>query len=192
MNKFIFLIFGWIVYFFLHSLLADHSVKGYLEKHVGKLFQFYRIFYSLLSIAGLLFLLFINGSIHSTQLITPSNITRYVSLMLATVGILIIKAAFKQFSFGGFLGLKNDDQDEFQSNGILNHIRHPLYLGTILIVIGFWLFSPNLSTLVSTGCVLLYLPVGIWLEERKLIMKYGDTYKEYKKKVPALFPKIKF
>lgn len=192
MDKYILLILGWAGYFFLHSLLASNSVKKSFENLLGKFFRFYRLFYSFISIVGLFLMLLLNGSIPSSQLITTGNITRYFSLMLATVGVLIIKAAFKQYSLGGFLGLKNDSEEKIQSDGILNHIRHPLYSGTILLVIGFWLFSPNITTLISVGCIFIYLPIGIYLEEKKLISKYGEAYLDYKKKIPALIPKIKF
>jgi protein-S-isoprenylcysteine O-methyltransferase Ste14 len=36
--------------------------------------------------------------------------------------------------------------------------------------------------------VLVYIPIGIYFEEKKLIKMYGDQYVEYKKRVPAIFP----
>ena len=104
----------------------------------------YRLFYNVISITGLMFILFLNATISSPYLIDPSTWTRYISLVVATAGILILKAAFKQYSVKGFLGFENDDQENFKASGILKHIRHPIYSGTILIVIGFWLFVPNL------------------------------------------------
>lgn len=179
---------GWAIYFSIHSLLADTAIKKYFEKFLGTLFRYYRLLYNVFSIVGLLLLLFLNGSITSSQLLPGNNITRYASLLLATGGILIIKAAFKQYKLKGFLGLQNDDHDQFKADGILKHIRHPLYSGTILIVIGFWLFIPTVTTLVSAGCIFMYLAIGIPLEERKLIKQYGEAYREYKRKVPALIP----
>jgi protein-S-isoprenylcysteine O-methyltransferase Ste14 len=137
-------------------------------------------------------LLLLNGSIPSPQLINASEVSRYLSLAVSIAGIFIIKAAFKQFSLREFAGFSYYNPDTFQSKGILLHIRHPLYAGIILITIGFWLFSPNVTTLISAGCIFAYLPIGIVLEERKLILKYGEEYKEYRRKAPALIPKIKF
>jgi len=191
-DKFILLILGWALYFFLHSFLADSTVKKRIEKQVWVAFRYYRLFYNTISIIGLLLLLLFNGSIPSEQLVNPSGVSRYVSLVVSTAGIFIIKAAFKQYSLREFAGFGYYNPDTFQSKGILLHIRHPLYAGTILITIGFWLFSPTVTTLISTGCIFAYLPIGIWLEERKLILKFGEPYKEYRKNVPALIPKIKF
>jgi protein-S-isoprenylcysteine O-methyltransferase Ste14 len=111
-------------------------------------------------------------------------------MMLATFGVIVIRQAFKQYSLKKFVGL-NKDEGVFIDEGILKSIRHPLYAGTILIVVGFFFFSPTLSTLVSMICIFLYLPIGIYLEERKLVKKYGDQYLTYKKKVPMLLPRFK-
>jgi protein-S-isoprenylcysteine O-methyltransferase Ste14 len=191
-DKFILLILAWALYFFVHSYLAGTAVKKRVEKHLWIFFRYYRLFYNTISIVSLLLLLFFNGSIPSPYVITPSGVSRYLSMAISLVGIFIIKAAFKQYSLREFTGFAHDRPDTFQSKGILLHIRHPLYAGTILITIGFWLFSPNVTTLISVGCIFVYLPIGIALEERKLILKYGEEYKEYRKKVPALLPKIKF
>jgi protein-S-isoprenylcysteine O-methyltransferase Ste14 len=68
-------------------------------------------------------------------------------------------------------------------------VRHPILAGLILIVLGFFFFIPNLPTAISCVCVLLYIPIGIYIEEKKLIATYGDQYVEYQKKVPAILPK---
>ena len=84
-----------------------------------------------------------------------------------------------------------DEISELKKDGILGYVRHPIYTGTILVILGFFLFIPNLPTLVSCMCMLLYLPIGIYLEEKKLIALYGSAYLEYRDKVPALFPRLK-
>jgi protein-S-isoprenylcysteine O-methyltransferase Ste14 len=57
-------------------------------------------------------------------------------------------------------------------------------------VLGYFLFEPTLANLASALCIFLYLPLGIYLEEKKLIQQYGDRYIQYKKEVPAILPKI--
>jgi methanethiol S-methyltransferase len=188
---YIILIMCWAVYFFIHSFLAADRVKEFLRVALGGAFKYYRVMYNALSVVGLVMLLFLNASIPSNYLIDVNGWTRYFSLMLATLGIFIVKAAFKQFNLRGFMGFKEDANEEFKAEGILKHIRHPLYAGTILIAMGFWLFTPNITTLLSVGCIFTYLAIGIPLEERKLINKYGEPYRAYRKKVQALIPKVR-
>lgn len=184
MKAYIILVAGWLVYLSLHSILASEKIKARFR---GK---GYRLFYSLLSIGGLLALLFFNGRIHAPMLFSSEGWVRYASLMLTTFGVMIIQVTFKQYSLKAFLGL-SEEESGLKTTGILQYVRHPIYSGTILIIIGFFLFIPNLPTLISCVCMLLYLPVGMYLEEKKLDAAFGDLYRTYKKRVPSLIPRIK-
>lgn len=187
--NYLLLIGFWILYFFIHSLLASQRVKLFFEKLLKSGFRFYRLTYTLISLIGLLFLLLLNASISSELLFTSHGVIRYLSLMLATFGVIVISRSFKEYRFPAFIGLK-EESTEFKKTGILKHVRHPIYSGTILIVIGFFLFNSTRSTLISVCCILAYLPVGIHQEERKLIRYFGESYLAYKNEVPSLFPKI--
>ncbi|HEX8060174.1 MAG TPA: isoprenylcysteine carboxylmethyltransferase family protein [Cyclobacteriaceae bacterium] len=181
MNPYFVLVAGWVVYFALHSLLATDSVKS---KFPPRLF---RIFYVLFAIAGLLGMMFYSTSIHSLNFFVSQGPSHWVSFILTVFGVMVIQTSFRQFSLKGFLGLKTEAR-ELQTNGILSHIRHPIQAGIILIVSGFFFFIPNLPTLISCVCILLYIPVGLYFEEKKLVAIYGDQYIEYRKKVPAIIP----
>ena len=187
--SYIVLAFGWVVYFILHSLLATDEMKAFAGRQLGKAFRFYRAFYSMMSLVGLISLLILNGSIHSEYFFENAGLVRYLSLMLTTFGVMTIQIAFRQYklkSFLGFTGEKNDLSIE----GILKHIRHPIYTGLIMVTIGFFLFIPNLPTLVSCLSIFIYLPIGIYLEEKKLILMFGEKYILYKHDVPAIIPKL--
>lgn len=180
----------WIIYFILHSALAADTVKLFFQRNSGRRFRYYRIVYSIVSSVGLLVILIYQGTIPSILLFTGTDLTRYLSLTLATVGVIIISMAFREHRFLSFIGL-NEEVIEFRRSGILNYVRHPIYSGTILIMVGIFVFNPTLASIISLGCVLLYLPIGIYLEENKLIRLYGDRYLTYKKEVPALIPRFK-
>jgi len=46
----------------------------------------------------------------------------------------------------------------------------------------------NAAFLVTAVAVSIYFIIGSKLEERKLIVYYGDTYRRYMERVPGLFP----
>lgn len=169
-------------------MLADDGIKERLSKYFGKNGTYYRITYNLISIVGLAGILYFNTTIPSAYLIKNSLWNRTPGWLLVVAGILVLRTAFRQYSTKSFLGLQSEANEVFKVRGILSYIRHPIYSATILVVAGSWLLFPDLPTLVSVCCILIYLAIGIPLEERKLIKKYGDAYREYKQSVPALIP----
>ena len=184
------LVIGWIVYFFLHSLLASENIKQAAKRAMGQTYKHYRLLYVLISMIGLLALLYMNANIKATDYFNSHGPVRYLSLMLAALGVIVIKVSFRSYRLSSFIGIREENQDELKTTGLLGSIRHPIYSGTILIVIGYFLFSPNLPTLISSICIFTYLPVGIYLEEQKLIRVFGEKYLEYRRSVPALFPRL--
>ena len=188
MNYFI-LAGGWFFYFVVHSVLAADGVKGFASKTLGSTFRFYRLFYSIVSSLGLIALLVVNGSIQSGNFFDPSGLIRYLSLMLTTFGVMTIQLSFRQYRLKSFLGFAEEKTD-FRIEGILKYIRHPIYSGLILVTIGFFLFIPNLPTLISCLSIFIYLPIGIFLEEKKLDAAFGEMYRQYRLDVPALIPRF--
>lgn len=175
------------MYFFLHSVLAAVRVKEWAYRWLSP--RVYRLGYSVFAGAGLLMLLLLNGSIPAEYFTASEGPIRFFSLMLTTFGVIIVQVSFRSYSLKAFLGLAAEPASALKTDGVLNYIRHPLYTGTILITLGFFLFIPNLPTLISCLCVFSYLPIGIWLEEQKLLQQFGEAYREYQKRVPALIPR---
>lgn len=83
--------------------------------------------------------------------------------------------------------------DKLTTSGPYGHVRHPLYLGSFLIMSGF-LIMLNVPWFAVLAFVLIV--VGIvykWTvqnEEHMLMQKFGEDYIEYQKAVPAFFPAI--
>jgi len=191
----LFLVLLWLVYFVMHSVLASQKVKKYFEKRMGDAFRYYRLLYNFIAVIGLLGILLYNAFISSHVLLLAGwlPLVKFIGLTLAIWGVLMLRLAFKKYSLKEFLGItqarKETNTDEkLQTGGILQYVRHPIYSGTLLLIWGFWLFSPTLAHLISTVCISIYVLIGMRLEEAKLIAAFGDTYRQYKKSVPALLP----
>jgi protein-S-isoprenylcysteine O-methyltransferase Ste14 len=181
----------WVAYFSLHSILAANGLKNQIIG-LGVSPNVYRLIYVLISVIGLFGVMFYGATIRDEPIIASTGGLKFVGLMMATFGIFIVKQTFRQYKLSGFLGLSNENSEsKLETGGILNRIRHPLYSATILIVGGFVFFKPNWTSVIFLACTLLYLAVGIYLEEKKLVELFGDRYVEYKKRVPGLVPKWK-
>jgi len=56
------------------------------------------------------------------------------------------------------------------------------------LIFGYFLFSPTLLNIITVSCMILYILIGLRIEERKLIKVFGDKYIQYKEEVPELIP----
>jgi len=77
------------------------------------------------------------------------------------------------------------------STKIYSLMRHPQYFGGILAHIGISFLLSSLFSLIFTPLVIFLNFLVAWKEEKELIKEFGEEYKNYKEKVPMLFPKIK-
>ncbi|MCA9244110.1 MAG: isoprenylcysteine carboxylmethyltransferase family protein [Phycisphaerales bacterium] len=70
--------------------------------------------------------------------------------------------------------------------------RNPLYVGSLLLVIGIGLCFENLPMLIGT--LVLFVPMHLLvvrLEERHLLDLFPETYPAYQKTVPRFFPSFR-
>ncbi len=70
-------------------------------------------------------------------------------------------------------------------------VRNPLYLGTILIILGFFVFlrEYGLAGVFAVVMTLAYRRT-IMQEQKMLEDKFGEDYRDYKKNVPCLWPRL--
>jgi len=102
------------------------------------------------------------------------------------------------FIGGGFILLSNAWRVLFAAQrshtlaitGPYARIRHPQYVGFVLIMFGFLLQWPTLLTLVMFP-VLVYMYVRLARrEEREVAAEFGDEYARYAANTPAFFPRL--
>jgi len=81
-------------------------------------------------------------------------------------------------------------QHSLATTGPYAHVRHPQYVGFVLIMFGFLLQWPTLLTLAM-------FPVLVWMyvylarkEEREARAQFGEAYAEYARRVPAFVPRM--
>jgi protein-S-isoprenylcysteine O-methyltransferase Ste14 len=74
--------------------------------------------------------------------------------------------------------------------GVFGVIRHPLYLSEVLLYLGLFLLNTSLASLAVIVVVFAFLHYISRYEEKVLLERYGDEYRQYMKDVPMYFPRI--
>ncbi|KEO72049.1 methyltransferase family protein [Anditalea andensis] len=192
--SYILLLMSWALFYFIHSVLASLKIKRNIHRYMGKGYKWYRFFYALISLSLFVIIFFYGATIPTVILFPTGDFGEYMALMLSGIGTIILIKAFKFFGPLRFLGLPlhNDlhEPQELIVQGIHRYLRHPVYLALIFIYLGFFLYMPTTVSLVHLVALIIYIPIGIYFEERKLITIFGPAYEDYKKEVPSLLPKF--
>ena len=78
---------------------------------------------------------------------------------------------------------RNDRLFTHKAYGI---VRHPLYLG-ISVILAFHPVQTR-NSFVSAAMVILYFYVGTFFEERRMVRKFGEEYRNYQRRIPRFLP----
>lgn len=87
--------------------------------------------------------------------------------------------------------VKTREHHELVTKGPYRWVRHPLYSVGTLLFIGFGLMASNwfiiLVTLLCLGILMARLP----MEERNLVARFGDDYRQYMTRTGRLIPRLR-
>ena len=187
----IYILLGLVIfYYFLHSFLAYPTIKSFLSDHVISR-KYYRLFYNSISVVLLFPILFIYQNIEANLLFVNTLFSK-IGLVVIGFGVILLILALKQYDLSEFLGTQQLNPDSkapiLITNGMNNWVRHPLYFAVLVLMLGWFLFTPLDKVLVIGIVSIIYILIGAKLEERKLEETFGESYKKYKKEVPMLIP----
>jgi hypothetical protein len=80
---------------------------------------------------------------------------------------------------------------ELATDGAYRFVRHPLYTGNILLVIGFAIAGSRWWAIpVAAFFFWFYYPTAIEYEDRKLRRIFGETWEAWSSRTPALVPRF--
>jgi len=117
-------------------------------------------------------------------------LTQYVSNYIRVPIALIVLVISGLLAWTGLKIVFRETREEPQviTTGVFSIVRHPIYLSSILLYLGFILLSLSLfSVLVWFIIIIFYYQISRY-EEKLLTQRFGSAYEEYKKKVPMLLP----
>ena len=186
----------WIGYCFLHSYLISISFTKYITHLLKNYYAFYRLFYVSISLVLLIPLINYTNQIDRVILISyvsPWHVIRYIfmygSLLLFFWAFFFNYDPLSFFGIRQILNLKKSKEKnsvaEIKQNGLLGIVRHPMYLALIIYL---WTQTFRVVDIIVNIILTIYVIIGTILEEKKLMIEFGDAYKNYQKQVPMLIP----
>lgn len=124
-----------------------------------------------------------------------SELLRGLLFALFVAGWLIVVASSWHISHFDLFGLRQvwlhyrglpNEPLPFTTPGAYRWVRHPLYIGWLMV---FW-SAPTMtaSHLLFAAVTTAYILLAIQWEERDLVAHFGETYENYRRRVPMLFP----
>ncbi|KGK88117.1 protein-S-isoprenylcysteine methyltransferase [Desulfosporosinus sp. HMP52] len=188
----------WSGFGIIHSALISLQFTNWAKRVMGRYFAFYRLGYNLLSISLFLVLFSITKSLDSDLIlnfIPPWTILQLILLITSSVMIIWAFLSYDALEFVGIRQIMNINTkmnsarpQKITKKGLLGIVRHPMYLATIVFM---WSLDSTRADVLVHLILTIYILIGIWLEERKLIREFGFAYIEYQRDVPALVPFLK-
>ena len=179
----------------VHSVTASLGFKDFLRRALGGGFmRYYRLIYNIFSVvsfAPILYLMVVLPDREVYQVPAPWNTLMLAGQGLAALFLLTAVLQTDTLSFVGFRQLFEEEKPgKLITRGFYCIVRHPLYTFGLLIL---WL-TPDMSvnSLTVYFSLTVYILVGAWFEERKLLCEYGQEYLDYRSVTPMIIPGLRF
>ncbi|QIG81345.1 methyltransferase family protein [Stakelama tenebrarum] len=181
---------AWLAFGMLHSMSAGATARRGLGRLLGR---WHRIGYNLLATGQLAAVLAVGAlvSADAPGWSRPPLLIAAQAAMLA-LGAVLGVIALRSYRAGPFLGSaqlrgEDDDGQPLAIDGLHRRMRHPLYTAAMLILWGLVRSDVSFATALWAS---LYFHVGSRFEERRLIARYGDVYRRYRREVPRFLPRL--
>ena len=184
------LIVLWLLFFISHSVLATPSVKAYFKIKLKEKFIHYRLYYNI--IAAVLLLLIVLQIFNTKQqfFFEMTLLTYSLGFTLVMAGFIVAQEAFNKMNMRAFFGLDTagEESQGLITEGVYKIVRHPLYFGLFLFLIGLFWIIPSEDIALCVVLSIVYIAIGIEFEEMKLRQTFGEAYKEYAKNKSKFIP----
>ncbi|MBI1276488.1 MAG: DUF1295 domain-containing protein [Anaerolineaceae bacterium] len=196
---FIIVVLTLLGYGLVHSWLASTHLKQSLRQLVGNQLYYglYRVSYNVVAIVTLTPILGLVVFRPGHSIWEVTGLARYGLLLIQAVGLIGVIVSLLQIQLGQFVGWTQVSAyfkgqplplpiEPLQFGGLYRLVRHPLYFFSLMVI---WPMSTMSESLLAFNIgATIYFIAGSILEERKLVAVYGEAYRDYQRRTPALIP----
>lgn len=197
-----------------HSVGAQEPFKNALARWTGAFFvdHFWRLIYCAISYAALYYgvaaLHWARNTDNDVWLILYPGWLWQLVVVAHLGSIVLTYVAFVQSDYLEFLGFKQaehgiaamlgrrprkPDFDLFGTHrlvvdGIYGWVRHPMLVAGLLFLLT---SGPSLNNMIYTAMYLVYMLIGGYFEERRMVRIFGEDYLRYRSRVGAFTPRFR-
>ena len=187
-----------LLYSALHSLLASSRVKASVGRLLGSRMAFYRFGYVVLSVlllAPIPFLSFPAGRLYcipapwawGLHVVQAGTVLGFLwALRNIDNGEFLGLSQIRRYRTGNHLPSGQDKIPQFVTRGPYRLCRHPLYFLSIAGLAAQPCVPGSYALL--AGWAILYLWFGAYIDEHRLVRRFGDAYRHYQAVTPHLLP----
>jgi len=117
-----------------------------------------------------------------------------LSILLVGLGLFVVNRALSFFGidYMSLVYIFYPEESTLQDHEIYSILRHPTYHCLLLISIGGIFFRFSIYSVIYFLIFLVGINIHLkYVEEKELIERFGEQYKQYRENVPAFFVKLK-
>lgn len=120
--------------------------------------------------------------------VDPFSPNQIASWFLLGLSLFLAINAFYLFYRYGKYHRNFERTTQLISNGLYHYIRHPMYGSLACLGWGFFFKSITWQSIILVAVITVSLFITCKVEERELIAKFGEAYREYMKKTKMWIP----
>jgi protein-S-isoprenylcysteine O-methyltransferase Ste14 len=191
-------IVAWGAFALFHSVTVSEPYERWARRVMGedRFRAYHRLLFSLYSAAAAAAALLYVRSLPDAPLYSIDGVSRYAFHALQLCGAALL--LWTPWDMKEFVGLRQWERhrkgemeaprrnERLFTGKAYAVVRHPLYLGCSLLLAFHPVQTENSAA--TTAAVIAYFYIGTFLEERRMERKFGEEYREYRKRVPRFFP----
>jgi protein-S-isoprenylcysteine O-methyltransferase Ste14 len=138
----------------------------------------------------LLFLVFTDSPWVRPFSISYPLVGMWLGLTLGSIGLVFLIWVHMSLGKQWSVSLELQKDHSLIQSGPYVKIRHPMYTALCFIYLGMGLVSENYLMVCAMAMIIISVAARVPQEERMLIERYGDAYRNYIQKTGMFFPKI--
>ncbi|MFW5691377.1 MAG: methyltransferase family protein [Chloroflexota bacterium] len=192
-----------LIYGLVHSILASKEAKRAFRSRFGdRAYEgLYRLSFNVFAVVSFVPIAWLvvfqeGGTIWEIPLAWEP-----VLLLIQGIGLLGLGVSLLQIDVMRFAGISQAwayltgrelplPLEKLQKGGLYGWVRHPLYLFSLIVL---WPVTSMTDSYFGFALgATIYFLIGSYYEEKRMLSTYGDSYREYRQRVPWLIPLPRF